>query len=292
MITKICLRAALAVVALGLLLTGCTSPVSSNGGAEPIPPPERFAGAFAFADEAGTIELEFPGAKGLAKSAALKAAYAVTGTLTVKVVSGSYPLDITGTYDDATGDLVADASGPVDGAYTEYHMEGIYTPGVGFQGEITRTRGASTVTGVVCANAGTEAGEYYAFGGEYSVTIDYVATPDQGGDPITGSLALDQGTFGVACSAGSADPILGMYRSDSSDDWGFLVGKFTDTTDPEQWVFTITAEDGPTGDGILHKSGDPSTWTVEGTIVDTWTEHAGGYTIEYTQTVDFSATAQ
>lgn len=263
----------LGFIVLLSLSVSCKNP---EGTVQFINPPDKIVGSFALEDETGTILLEFPGSKAISgKGAAVKAVQDVTGKLTV---SGD-TVQITGTYNDETGRVVADASGTIGTKPTTYHIEGTYKPGQPCSGTISCTReGGPPITGVFGAAAGDTGDlDIYVFLGTYGITMTYTETaldggprllPGNPGDTYSPPPIDPYGRFCVTCCP---DYIVGIYRNDPAynDDSGVVQGLLTSTTDPV-WAFDIGTGD-VSGSGTMDKSKTP--WEVNGSFSGTWSEY-------------------
>jgi hypothetical protein len=270
----------LALLAAASLLVGC----QALGGDDPIEPPERLIGPFAFADEAGRLSLELTAER--ARAVGARAVYDVTGTLTVNLEGGgTTDLAVSGTYDDSDGTVEASGEGEVDGLATTYEISGTYTPGTGFTGTISRTRDGETKTGTVAAIGAESEGELevQVFTGVFGATATYdfwltptAERPDPLPPPDTTDVVtewdLAQGQpMGAFCFSFSDELIMGVYRNypeyDEDELSGVLFGQFTDP--PANTHFDVIVDDSIFATGTVAGDNTSGTWYQENWI-DPW----------------------
>lgn len=261
---------------LAALLGGCAvillwSCAASSGGDEDEAPyvaaPERVVGSFAFADQVGTLVLDFDDGKSLVRQSG--EGVVVSGTLTI-IGADTIEVTLEGTYYPSTGHLEATGTATIESKLTTYVVDGTYDPDAGFSGEISRTpEGGATEQGVI-GGLGTSADELDirvylgTYGIDYEGTIDYnEAAEAQGSVDQDIGEHLAWGRFAVTTCA---EFVVGMYQDDDdAEDNGVFYGAFADA--PANTAFDLEDADGQGfGTGAVDNSGTP--WTLSGSWND------------------------
>jgi len=226
------------LLAVGLLFAavGCETVESDNGndGTEEngeeddtppplVPAPDSLTGTFAFDESAGVVFLAFMSVdEGVGVETASRTVSEVSGTIRYEEIN----FDLTGSYDDQTGDIEGSAEGGLDGTAVLFEISVVYAPDEVPEGTITMTVGdGDPRTGPISFIAETE---------EELLIVNYLGIYAGGGM---------QGTWNFTVSG---EELTGTYygvAQNGEPTYGWLVGEVTDNS----CTLTITDDDGDTG---------------------------------------------